>query len=280
MAKGKVKKKQNSQNESEIYDTWIDFSREITDRIKDITKGKAYEYERLYNIWTEYAQKMTEQVATNSPRDKTSFLDMQKVWTDYSDELGERFADILSKENGPYKELYEIWTEYSEKMSQHLSELMNESIKEQKDLYELWMDAFGMKKKSQNQELQYTVNDLGHLWLKMWEKSKDMYPTSPDVGFDYNTRLKELNELWIDSYSKMVMDVIRSPSFAKMNGNILDTNLEAIKLNDQLTKQYLTSLGMPTKESLDEIYQKLHDMDRKLAGISRSVNSKNKGPKK
>lgn len=278
MAKRKGKKSKSSKGHTDIYDMWLDFSREISDRIKELTKEGANEYKDLYKMWGEYAQKMAEHMARFSPEDKITFEEMEKVWTDYSGKIGERFVDILGKENGPYEELYQIWTEYSGKMSEHLSELMSENIKNQKDLYELWMDAFGMKDKSFDQGAG-VFDGMGQFWLEMWERSKDMYPTTPESDIDFNAKYKELSELYAKNYSKMVMNIMRSPAFAEMNGRILDSNLDIIRLNDQFMNQYLSSMGLPTKENLDDIRHKLHDIDRKLSEISRTLNSKTTGKK-
>ena len=93
-------------------------------------------------------------------------------------------------------------------------------------------------------------------------------------------RLKELNEFWTKHYSKMANDMIRSSAFAEMNGKILDGNLEFKQLNDSLANRYLKAMGWHTKETIDDIYFKLHDMDRKLSDIYRTVNSDNGKGKK
>ena len=274
MVKRKDKKKQSSKEHTDPYDAWLGFSKDISDRFNDITMEGANEYKDLYNIWGEYAQKMTEQMANFSSEDGVAFEDMQRMWTDYSGKIGESFVHILGKDDGPYNELYQTWTEYSGKMSEYLSELMSENIKSQKDLYELWMDAFGMKDKGHDESVSGTFEGMGQFWMEMWEKSNPMFPPILEGDVDLNSRYRELNELWTKNYSKMVMNILRSPAFSKMDGNILDSNLEMTRMNNQFMNQYLSAIGLPTKENLNDIYQKLHDMDRKLSEISRTINSK------
>lgn len=280
MTKGKNKKKKSSKKHPDVYDSWVDFSKEINDRINDITKERARESEELCKIWSDYARKMTEHMANFSPEEGIGFDDVQNMWTDFSDKMGERFLDVLKNENGPFKELNQLWTEYSERMGEHLSELWSERIKEQRDLYELWMDAFGVKDKSLDQDVSTAYNNMNQFWLDMWEKSKDAFPSTAKGDMDFNTKINELNEFWTKNYSNFIMNVMRSPAFAKMDGNILDSNLEIKRLNDQFMNQYLSGLGLPTKENVDDIYQKLHEIDRKISEISRVVNSKKTRGKK
>jgi gas vesicle protein len=277
MAKRKNKKAGSFSEPMDIYDAWHDFSKEISERIKDMTKEGADEYKDLYEIWTEYAQKMTEQMGKFTPEDGLTLKSMQKMWSDYSNRIGDGFGDIISKDNGPYRELYQIWTEYSGRMSESLSELMSENIKSQRDLYELWMDAFGMKDVGQDERF---FRDMSSFWMDMWGKSNYLFPAIPDTNYGFDTKYKELNDLWTKNYSKMVMNFIRSQTFAEMNGNILDSNLEAIRANQEFINQYLSTIGMPTKENIDEIYSKLHDLDKKVSEISRAVKSQKTRRKK
>lgn len=280
MTKRKKKNTQNYEEYSELYDAWMEYSKEMTERIRDITQDRTQEYEELYNMWNEYTKEMTKQVGRYSPKDGPSFHQMQKAMSDYSDEIGNRFADILGKGNGPYKELYQLWTEYSKKMGAHLSELMNDGIKEQKDLYEIWMDSFGIKDKAQKQGFPMDFGDFNQFFLDMWEKSQNMYPPTYTNQADVGKHIKDLTDLWTNAYNKMVMEFIKSSTFAQLNGNMLDSNLNLISQNDEMVNQYLKTLGFPTKDNIDELYLKLHEMDRKLSKISRDIKTRKSSKRK
>jgi hypothetical protein len=115
---------------------------------------------------------------------------------------------------------------------------------------------------------------MGQFWMKMWEQSWGVHPNVHARHMDFNTTYKELNDFWAKNYSKWVANFLKSPDFAKMNGEILDNNLETIRANQQFWTQYFSTMGIPTKENIDEIYQKLTDLDRKISQVSRSVKSK------
>lgn len=280
MAKRKNKKKQSSYEQKDPYEAWLDFSKDISDRINDITMEGANEYKDLYILWSEYAQKMTEQMTNFSSEDSVAFEDIQRMWTDYSGKIGERFVHILDENDGPYNELYQTWTEYSKQMSEYLSELMTENIKNQKELYEIWMDAFGMKDIGHDESAIGNLEEIVQFWMKMWEKSRPMFLPISEGNMDINARYSELNEFWTKNYSKMIMNILRSPAFSKMDGNILDSNLEMTRINNELINQYLSAMGVPTRENLNDIYKKLHDMDRKISEIYRAVDSKKTTRKK
>ncbi len=272
MAKGK--KKVGPKKQSEIYDNWVDFSRNISETLNEFTKESMDEFKELHQIWSEYTQNMSDMMTKVTPGDENAFADIQNMWKNYSEEMGERFVEILKRENGPYKDLYQMWTDYSSKMGEHISELMSESLKEQHDLYELWMDSFGMKDNGRGEDISEMYKNLNQLWFNTWKRSREMVPPLTRGDMSLSADYKELTEFWTNAYSKMVKNIINSPDFAKMDGNILNANLEAIKINNELTNNYLSAMGLPTKNNLDDIYQKLHDLDRKISEISKAINSK------
>jgi hypothetical protein len=274
------KDKENKVDYNELHNAWTGYSKKITDKINTISKERAEEYESLYNLWNEYSQKMTERVSEYSPKDNKFLSEMQKVWSDYSEKIGERFVDIMEKENGPYKELYETWNEYNQKVGPHIKGLVTESIKEQGELYEIWMDAFGMKDQYQMQGIPENIRDMGDFWRSIMEKSMTMSPPIMDDKMDFGKQYKELFDIWSNAYSKTMRDTLRSSEFAETNGNILNSNLDMIRARDQLSKQYLSAMGLPTKENLDDIYKKLHELDKKVSDIHRILRSQKTAKKK
>ena len=276
MAKGKKKEKEHN----ELYDSWIDFSKEIGDRISEITMERTSEYKDLYKVWGEYAQKMTEHIAEYSSDDSKAYENMQHVWAQYSGKLGEIFTDMSSKDNGPYKELYDLWDQYSSSMSERMSELMKENLKNQQELYELWMDAFGIKDGGHLEGEHDVYEGLNSLYRKIWEHTMSGFQPNISSDKDFQKWSKEWHDIWMKAYSKSVMDVVRSPTFADLDGQTLDTNLDMKQASDRFMNWYLTSLGVPNKENMDEIYLKLHDLDKKISEIARNLNKLNGKRKK
>jgi hypothetical protein len=279
MAK-KKSKKLDQEEFSKLHDAWMDYSNEMTQKMRKITKARAKEYEELYNLWNEYSQDMNESILSYSPKDVDSYERMQEVLKNYTEEVQERFVDLMGKGDGPYKDIYRMWSDYSQKMGNQLSELLNESIKEQKDLYEIWMDSFGIKDPRVQTNYPVDFNEINQFWLDMWQKSQNMYNPNHEAQKDVTQHIKDLNDLWTSAYNKMVSEFLRSSTFAQMNGNILDANLNMKRKNNEAVNKYLEAMGFPSKENIDEIYLKLHEMDRKLAKISREVKTKKSTRKK
>jgi hypothetical protein len=269
LVKDKGKKKKET-----LSDSWGEFSKEMNQRINVIANNTEKDLTDHYDMWREYSQKVTDMLSKFNPEDEKTMEKIQDLWIEYSETIGTKFVEVMEREAGPSKELYKIWTDYSARMGDQISELMSESLKEQHDLYELWMDSFGIKDNGNENNTPQFYKEMNQFWQNMWIRTKDLPLPLSQGEMNLNADYKELFELWTNAYSKMVKNVINSPDFAKMDGNILEANLEAIKINNEHANKYLSAVGLPTKDNLDDIYQKLHDMDRKISEISRAISSK------
>jgi len=271
MASSKKDRSTGSVEHKKLYDTWVEFSKDISDRFMEVAKGGNGEYKELYDIWSEYTQHMGNYLSKFSPSDENAVHDLQHLWEDFSgkaSEMGKNFAEMFKNGEGPFKDMHPTFNSYSEKMSMSLSELMNKSIKEQKELYEVWMDAFENQDTTPIKGTPEAFEGMGKFWMEMWNSSKDMFPLKE--GEDINAKFKEMNDLWTKTYSKNIIDVLKSDGFATMNKNILNSNLDMKMLNEKMANQFLLSLGMPTKENIDDIYRKLYEIDKKLSKIARN----------
>jgi len=266
MVKGR---KKQSKNYDYSYESWVEFSNEMGEKLNELAKDQVSEYKELYKLWSEYASKMTEHMSAFSSEDPKAYEGMQQLWAQYSGKLGDMLLDVSNMHNGPLKELHEVWERHSGPMSEHMSELMRENLKNQQELYELWMDAFCIKDHDREGVFNPQYDPINSFIKRMWEQSLTGFPPAVSPDTDIGMWGKEWHEQWMRSYSKSVMELVRSPAFADFNGHTLDTNLELKKAAEGYMNFYLSSIGAPTQQDMDEIHKKLHELDRKMSDMAR-----------
>jgi hypothetical protein len=270
-------KKKQSKNYDYTYESWVEFSNEMGEKLNALAKDQVSEYKELNKLWNEYASKMTEHMSAFSPEDHKAYEGMQQLWAQYSGKLGDMLLDVSNSHDGPLKELHEAWKSYSVPAGEHLSELMKEQLKNQQELYELWMDAFCKKDQEEGKDSHFEA--MNSFFRNMWEQSLTGLPQAAPQDGDLVNWGKEWHEQWMKAYSKSVMELVRSPTFADLNGHTLDANLELKKATESYSNLYLSSMGAPTQQDMDEIHKKLHELDRKMSDIARilkEINGTNK----
>ncbi|TET89713.1 MAG: hypothetical protein E3J35_09020 [Methanomassiliicoccales archaeon] len=94
---------------------------------------------------------------------------------------------------------------------------------------------------------------------------------------------KEIYQICARSYSEMFKEAMVTPSVLKQNAKVLDAFLDWKIETDNVNRGTLSGLGLPTRDDMDEIAEKLYHLDRKMDGISRDLNqlvSKSEGTDK
>ena len=112
----------------------------------------------------------------------------------------------------------------------------------------------------------------------------------PFNPFDPTGMFKDMRDAGMDSWSKMMIQLVNSDAYARANGAMLDTWLTSSapfrKALETAMAQMLTNLNMPTRadviglaERLTNIEMRLDDLDAKLDEILRAARKDPAGPK-
>ncbi|UCD92571.1 MAG: hypothetical protein JSV43_01185 [Methanobacteriota archaeon] len=94
---------------------------------------------------------------------------------------------------------------------------------------------------------------------------------------------KEIYLICAKSYSEMFKEAMTMPSILKQNAKALDAFLDWKIASDDMSRETLSNMGLPSKDDMDEIAEKLYYLDKKMDGISRDLSqiaSKSKRPNK
>lgn len=126
-----------------------------------------------------------------------------------------------------------------------LSQMLQQSVEAQRKLYEAWLEAT-------SQALKKSLEAVA--------------PAEESSPLPY-----EIYDLWVNTYAKMFTEAMNTPLFAATVGQYLDSVLELKKGLDHATGKTMKALGLPTRSDLDEIYQRLVSLERKLHELAKQI---------
>jgi hypothetical protein len=267
----KDKSQEVSRESKDAFNAWQDYSRMVGERIESMMRDGTKRYESLYELWSDYSKKMAEQMANLSPDDDMDFGKMGETWTDYSSKIGDMFAELMGNEPGQYKDLYAVWNDYSDTMGERLSDMMNGQFKEQRELYDIWMDTFSMKDQGSHGMPADVMTATKAYWEEFMSNLPSMSATMGNMS-DPQGAYKELSKNWMSNYTKYMVNLMATKGVASMDGDLLGKNLESMQKGQEFLKDYFNIMGIPTKDNMDEIYQRLYKIDRKMREMSRAIN--------
>jgi polyhydroxyalkanoate synthesis regulator phasin len=75
--------------------------------------------------------------------------------------------------------------------------------------------------------------------------------------------------IWIDMFENYFTKLFDSSEFAENFGKLVTSELEIAKHWNNMTSVLLESSNMPTKKDMDEVYQELHSLRKRIAKLEK-----------
>lgn len=118
--------------------------------------------------------------------------------------------------------------------------------------------------------------DLAHISTKhmaeMFRKIGEALPQTL-TSEELFQKSKEIYLICAQSYSDMFREAMTTPSILKQNARAVDAFLDWKIETDKIHQEALSSLGIPTKNDVDDIAERLYHLDKKMDRISKELSS-------
>ncbi len=120
------------------------------------------------------------------------------------------------------------------------------------NLYATWMDS---------------VSDINNVSMEAISKMQDKTATlKSETGHE---RSKELYDIWIETYSGVFNEFMRSEHFVSDIGKFMSIFADVQRYNrDVLEENVLVPSNLPTKTDIDEINKELYDLRKKVKELT------------
>jgi hypothetical protein len=131
------------------------------------------------------------------------------------------------------------------------------------DMFRKGMDA------AQQMSPFFPGNPAFELWMQNYKQFTDKAmaetmerPMEPET-------FRRIYEAWLTTWSKNLDVYMRTPEFLEQSGRNMEAFSEFRKRMDEMLDEYWKSIRLPSTRDMDEIYQKLYLIDRKLDDMDR-----------
>lgn len=113
---------------------------------------------------------------------------------------------------------------------------------------------------------------LGETWANSQKKFLEKISELPQD----TESMEAYKRIWIDMFENDFTQLFDTESFSKNYNNLVSTEMQLLKRWNTIMDIMLKSANMPTKEEIDEIYQELFNLKKKI----KKLDSTNKRSKK
>lgn len=119
-----------------------------------------------------------------------------------------------------------------------------------------------------NSRLSTYYKQLADTWN---EAQKEYSRKVPELPNDVEN-MEASKRIWIDMFENYFTKLFDSVEFAENFGKLVTSELEIAKHWNNMTSALLESANMPTKKDMDEVYQELHSLRKRIAKLEKITN--------
>ncbi len=102
-----------------------------------------------------------------------------------------------------------------------------------------------------------------------WNEAQKEYTRKvPELPNDIEN-MDASKRIWIDMFENYFTKLFDSSEFAENFGKLVTSELEIAKHWNNMTSALLESANMPTKKDMDEVYQELHSLRKRIAKLEK-----------
>ena len=77
-----------------IFNSWIDYTKQLENQVVDVLEENKTQYERLYNGWTDFSKSMGTKMTPTVGEDSPQYKELFNVWKNYSNKMGSRLNKL------------------------------------------------------------------------------------------------------------------------------------------------------------------------------------------
>lgn len=159
-------------------------------------------------------------------------------------------------------EMKEGWNKMVEQMNEAMTRSVEQSMETQAKFMEAWADTMqeSMPDDRQMQESFESYNDAYEVWM---DAADEMFQRSVDAAEGEEVEITEFRDIWLRTANEAFKQVMGTSGFAAATGNVVESMMEMQQQAEGITQDTLTQFGMPTREDVDEVGERLVELERR-----------------
>lgn len=164
----------------------------------------------------------------------------------------------------------EDFTEIVEQMNQAVAESIEGNIEAQAALVESWADAFE-ETIPEDEVFDGSIEGYTRAYEIWMDVSGEMFDQVMGIFEGEEIDLQEFRDIWLASANDAVSEILATTAFAAQNGQFVENSLNLQQNVNEVTEDSLAQVGVPTQGDLQEVGQRLVELERRQHSLERKL---------
>ena len=116
-----------------------------------------------------------------------------------------------------------------------------------------------------NQSLVEYYKQLSETWIEAQKKVNAKIPSIPNDS----EQLEAYKRIWIDIFENDFTELFDSEKFGGNYGKLVSSELELTRRWENILNVMLSSVRLPTRKEIDEVYKELHELRNRVKKLEK-----------
>lgn len=168
------------------------------------------------------------------------------------------------------QEMQESWSRMVRQMNEAVSRSVEQNVEAQAQFMESWADAIegSMPEEGQLEESMDSYSRAYDVWM---EAADRMYERVADAASGEEVPVTELRDIWLQTANEAFKEVMGTSAFAAATGNAVEAAMETQRQAQAATGETLAAMGMATGEDVDEVAERLVELERRQHAVEKKL---------
>jgi len=158
-------------------------------------------------------------------------------------------------------EMESNWNEFIENMNEEFLEALEQNMEAQAQFVESWSKT--VESATDDDELSGGVRGYARAYQVWMDAAEQMVQRSNDAFEGEDVEVEEFRDTWLNAANEAFKEVMSTTAFAAATGQTVEQALEAQQQSTEAAEATLHSLGMPTESDVEEVGERLVELERR-----------------
>jgi hypothetical protein len=162
------------------------------------------------------------------------------------------------------------WARMVEQMNEAVSKSVEQNMEAQSAFTESWASQVedSMPEEDVMAESVESYNAAYRVWM---EAADRMYERMTDAAEGEDVSATEFRDIWLQSANEAFKEVMDTTAFAAATGDAVEQMMELQADAEELSQDTLTRMGLPTREDMDEVGERLIELERRQHAVEEKL---------
>ncbi|EMA40635.1 poly(R)-hydroxyalkanoic acid synthase subunit PhaE [Halococcus hamelinensis] len=168
------------------------------------------------------------------------------------------------------EEIQRNWATMMNEMNEAVADSFEQNMEAQAAFMESWMGAFEGSVPDEA-AIEDGVEGYGRAYEVWMEAAEQMQSRITDAARGEDVDPSEFRDIWLQSANEAYSEVMGTTAFAAGTGEMVGDLMDLQQEVDDLSQDTLESLGFATRDDVDEVAERLLELERSQHEISKKL---------